>query len=179
MQKEDPNKLYRELTNYIPSGVVKRKNNAASWRYGYDEKYDVVIISKSGKIGKIVEISGLIIALPAEEKNVYARSLVKEKQYWERHELPKVLFKIHSIFQWNEMSPAFKNKWVDYIEEEFDKRELGFWFKNNGKATYITGAHYMYLQWTSIDVGYPDFREANRIFIFIGKRVKLTKDVLD
>ena len=25
----------------------------------------------------------------------------------------------------------------------------------------------MYLQWTSIDVGYPDFREANRIlFLF-------------
>ena len=175
MQKEDPNKLYRELTNYIPSGVVKRKNNAASWRYGYDEKYDVVIISKSGKIGKIVEISGLIIALPAEEKNVYARSLVKEKQYWERHELPKVLFKIHSIFQWNEMSPAFKNKWVDYIEEEFDKRELGFWFKNNGKATYITGAHYMYLQWTSIDVGYPDFREANRIFYIYWEACKADK----
>ena len=175
MQKEDPNKLYRELTNYIPSGVVKRKNNAASWRYGYDEKYDVVIISKSGKIGKIVEISGLIIALPAEEKNVYARSLVKEKQYWERHELPKVLFKIHSIFQWNEMSPAFKNKWVDYIEEEFDKRELGFWFKNNGKATYITGAHYMYLQWTSIDVAYPDFREANRIFYIYWEACKADK----
>ena len=175
MQKEDPNKLYRELTNYIPSGVVKRKNNAASWRYGYDEKYDVVIISKSGKIGKIVEISGLIIALPAEEKNVYARSLVKEKQYWERHELPKVLSKIQSIFQWNEMSPAFKNKWVDYIEEEFDKRELGFWFKNNGKATYITGAHYMYLQWTSIDVGYPDFREANRIFYIYWEACKADK----
>jgi hypothetical protein len=175
LQKEDPNKLYRELTNYIPSGVVKRKNNAASWRYGYDEKYDVVIISKSGKIGKIVEISGLIIALPAEEKNVYARSLVKEKQYWERHELPKVLFKIHSIFQWNEMPPAFKTKWVDYIEKEFDKRELGFWFKNNGQSTYITGAHYMYLQWTSIDVGYPDFREANRIFYIYWEACKADK----
>ena len=35
---------------------------------------------------------------------------------------------------------------------------------NNGKPTYITGTHYMYLQWTKIDVGHPDFREANRIF---------------
>ena len=35
---------------------------------------------------------------------------------------------------------------------------------NNGIPTYITGSHYMYLQWTRIDVGYPDFREANRIF---------------
>ena len=35
---------------------------------------------------------------------------------------------------------------------------------NNGEPTYITGSHYMYLQWASIDVGYPDFREANRIY---------------
>ena len=39
---------------------------------------------------------------------------------------------------------------------------------NNGKPTYITGSHYMYLQWMSIDVGYPDYREANRIFFFLG-----------
>jgi hypothetical protein len=53
---------------------------------------------------------------------------------------------------------------VDYIEQEFDFREQGFWFMNHGRPTYITGSHYMYLQWSSIDVGYPDFREANRIF---------------
>jgi hypothetical protein len=35
---------------------------------------------------------------------------------------------------------------------------------NNGKPTYITGSHYMYLQWSKIDVGLPDFRESNRIF---------------
>ena len=35
---------------------------------------------------------------------------------------------------------------------------------NNGKPTYITGTHYMYLQWSKIDVGHPDFREANRLF---------------
>jgi hypothetical protein len=55
-------------------------------------------------------------------------------------------------------------QWVDYIEKEFDRREEGYWFNNGGAPTYITGAHYMYLQWTSIDVGYPDFREANRVF---------------
>jgi hypothetical protein len=62
------------------------------------------------------------------------------------------------------MPSLFKNNWVDYIEKEFDKREQGFWFMNNGEPTYITGSHYMYLQWASIDIGYPDFREANRIY---------------
>ncbi|HAW04633.1 MAG TPA: hypothetical protein DCW83_08095, partial [Saprospirales bacterium] len=38
-----------------------------------------------------------------------------------------------------------------------------------------TGSHYMYLQWTSIDVGYPDFREANRIFWIYWEACKADK----
>jgi len=60
---------------------------------------------------------------------------------------------------------------VDYIEAEFDRRELGFWFYNNGKPTYMTGSHYVYLQWTSIDVGYPDFREQTEYSLFTGRLV--------
>ena len=89
-------------------------------------------------------------------KQIHSRSKSKTDQYWERIDIPKQLSKIQSIFQWNEMPSEFKNNWVDYIENEFDSREIGHWFMNNGLPTYITGAHYMYLQWTSIDVGYPD-----------------------
>jgi hypothetical protein len=46
---------------------------------------------------------------------------------------------------------------------------------NNGKPTYITGTHYMYLQWTKIDVGHPDFREANRIFYIFWEACKADK----
>ena len=41
--------------------------------------------------------------------------------------------------------------------------------------TYITGSHYMYLQWTSIDVGYPDYREANRIFFLFWEACRADK----
>jgi hypothetical protein len=151
----------------VPKNVLTSKNRAKTWKYGYDSKYDFVVISKSGQIGDIINISGLRVALPLKPKKCLQRHSKQSEQYWEREELPKELSKIQSIFQWNEMSSDFKNRWVDYIEEEFDRREQGVWFMSNGKPTYITGAHYMYLQWTSIDVGYPDFREANRIlFIF-------------
>ena len=40
-----------------------------------------------------------------------------------------------------------------YIDEQFNKRENGHWFNNKGLATYITGTHFMYLQWSKIDVG--------------------------
>ena len=135
-----------------------------SWLYGYNEQYDVIVISKSGKIGQVVEISGLKIALPPAPEKCHQRHESKSEQHWEREELPKELFRIQSIFQWNDKPKEFKDQWVDYIEQEFDRREQGFWFMNNGVKTYITGSHYMYLQWSSIDVGYPDFREANRIY---------------
>ena len=163
MQNEDQNSLYIQLENVIPNSVISSKNKAKSWAYGYDKKYDVIVISKTGEIGDIVSIQGLVVALPKTPKEYIQRSSVKKDQYWERSELPNELSKIQSIFQWNEKPSEFKDRWVDYIESEFDKREDGVWFMNNGVPTYITGAHYMYLQWASIDIGYPDYREANRV----------------
>ena len=158
LQKDDQNRLFYVVKNLVPKLVLGNKNKAKTWIYGYSKKYDMVVISKNGQIGEIVHINGLNIALPIRPKNIVQESDVKSKQFWKRKELPKELSRIQSIFQWNEMASVFKNKWVDYIEEEFDRREEGHWFYNNGKPTYITGSHYMYLQWTSIDVGYPDFR---------------------
>jgi hypothetical protein len=132
--------------------------------YGYNEQYDMVVISRTGEIGDIINISGLHVALPKAPKDCFSRSNNIRDQYWERQELPKELLKIQSIFHWNEMPAEFKDSWVDYIEAEFNRREDGMWFMNNGEPTYITGSHYMYLQWSSIDVGYADYREANRIF---------------
>lgn len=132
----------------------------------------MVVISKNGQIGEIVNISGLLIALPPTPDDCYKRHTTKSEQYWERQPLPKELSKINSIFQWNTMLSEFKNRWVDYIEKEFDCRDEGYWFMNAGEPTYITGSHYMYLQWSSIDVGYPDYREANRIFFIFWEACK-------
>jgi len=158
------NSLCRVVKDCIPAAVVSKKNGVRSWLYGYNDQYDVVIISKTGQIGEIVEVSGLKIALPLAPEKCLQRHPNKKEQFWERQDLPKDLAKIQSIFQWNEKPKEFKDRWIDYIEQEFDYREQGFWFMNNGVKTYITGSHYMYLQWSSIDVGYPDFREANRIY---------------
>ena len=165
LQNEGQNKiLYRVLEGHIDKAVISNKNRVRSWLYGYNEQYDVVVISKTGQIGEIYEIEGLRIALPLAPEKCLQRHSEKSEQYWERQDIPKELSKIQSIFQWNEKPKEFKDRWVDYIEQEFDCREQGFWFMNKGVKTYITGSHYMYLQWSSIDVGYPDFREANRIY---------------
>lgn len=172
MQKEELNKDLYKVVDIIPSAVLKRKNKAKTFEYGYNEKYDVVVISRDGTVGEVISINNINIGLPSEPSDVYKRSSKKEDQYWEVYEYPNQLNKIKSIFQWNESPKDFKSKWVDYIESEFDRRENGYWFYNNGTPTYITGTHYMYLQWTKIDVGNADFREANRIFFIYWEACK-------
>ena len=175
MQSQDQNRLYTEVTKLIPNSVIANKNRGRTWLYGYNEKYDLVVISKSGQIGSVININGLKIALPKPPKEIHKRSKNKEDQYWETTPISKELNRVKSIFQWHETPDTFKSQWVDYIEGEFDRREQGFWFMNNGYPVYITGTHYMYLQWTKIDVGNPDFREANRIFYIFWEACKADK----
>ena len=141
MQNEGLHSLYTVLDDYIPKGIVKKKNRNKSWLYGYDEKYDVVIISKTGEVGDVYDINGLRIALPKKPD-----ILDKKENKWNRRGIPSQLSKVQSIFQWNEMPNTFKAQWVDYIEDEFDKREQGYWFLNNNKPTYITGYLYILLK---------------------------------
>jgi hypothetical protein len=161
------NNLYRIVTDHVHKTALTTKNSKKSWDYGYNKEYDIIVISKDGTIGEIYEINGLKIAVPATPKNVDDRG-----NKWVAQEYPSELQKVKSIFDWNRRDNSFKSKYVDMIETEFDRREYGYWFKNNGKPTYITGTHYMYLQWTKIDVGLPDFRESNRIFFIYWEATK-------
>ena len=163
--------LITTLTDYIKPTIISRLNKSKKWEYGYNKDHDVIVISKTGKIGEIVEIQNLKIALPYIE-NAYKRSNKKEEQYWEQAKYPKELERIKSVFDWNKYPDKFKENWYDFIDAEFKYREEGFSFYNNGVPTYITGTHYMYLQWSKIDVGAPDFRESNRVFFIFWEACK-------
>ena len=143
----------------IKHTTINRLNKAKYWKYGYDKEHDVIVIGHTGQIGEIYEIQNLKIALPKIPKEVEDTG-----GKWTPSEYPKELKNIKTIFDWESYSSEFKSKWVGYIENEFTRREEGHWFINKKVPTYITGTHYMYLQWTKIDVGQPDFREANRLF---------------
>ena len=152
----------------IKINTIKRLNKSKKWEYGYNQEHDIVVISKTGMIGEIYEIQNLKIALPQQPKQVHKFKSNK----WEVTEYPKELNRIKTIFDWKEYPKEFKSKYIDYIENEFKKREEGFWYYNKSKPTYITGTHYMYLQWSKIDVGKPDFREANRLFYIFWEACK-------
>ena len=162
--------LVTVLKDYVKPKVINRLNRYKKWKYGYNKEYDLIVISKTGQIGEIYNIQGLIIGLPKKE-NVTEF----ESDKWEYQQYPKELNKIKSVFDWDEYPVEFKEKWYDYIDTEFKRREEGFWFINKGKPTYITGTNYMYLQWSKIDVGQPDFRESNRLFFIFWEACKADK----
>ena len=160
-----------KIVTPVKKTTISRLNKGKKWKHGYNKEHDIVVISKTGKIGEIVEIQGLQIALPSIPKNVYTHP----KSKWEKIEYPKELSRLKNIFDWRNYPDEQKDQWYDYIDEEFKRREEGFWFTNKGKPTYITGTHYMYLQWSKIDVGAPDFREANRLFFIFWEACKADK----
>jgi hypothetical protein len=162
--------LYK-IVKPVKINTLKRLNKSKKWEYGYNKENDIVVISKTGQIGDVIEIQNLKIALPKQPAKV---TKFKDNK-WEVTPYPKELNRIKTIFDWRNYPDEFKNKYIDYIEDEFTKREQGFWFYNKGIPTYITGTHYMYLQWSKIDVGQPDYREANRLFYIFWEACKADK----
>ena len=155
----------------IKRTTITRMNKGKKWKYGYNKEHDIISISKTGQIGEIYEIQNLRIALPKVPRQVYEHKLKK----WIKLDQPKELSKLKNIFDWRSYPDEAKDQWFDYIDEEVKRIEEGFWFNNNGKPTYLTGTHYMYLQWSKIDVGAPDFREANRLFYIFWEACKADK----
>lgn len=123
---------------------------------GYDDK--VVKICPHGTLGEIVECGGIFIGLPELPKSgILGEGLEESMQMWKRVPMPEELSRIRSMDEWGEMPREFREKFRPYIEEEFRRRRDGVWFYNRGIPTYITGRHYMLLQWTRMDVGYPSY----------------------
>jgi len=164
MYKQD---LYK-IIKPIKKTTISRLNKGKKWKYGYDKEHDIIVLSKTGQIGEIYEIQNFQIALPKVPKKVFKH----DKDKWIKAKYPSELKNIKNIFDWRVYPDEQKEKWYGYIDEEFNRRENGFWFTNNGKPTYMTGTHYMYLQWSKIDVGAPDFREANRLFFIFWEACK-------
>ncbi len=128
---------------------------------GYDE--EIVKICPNGTLGDIVELGGLFVGLPEQPKEpIQGEGLEAGLQVWSRVPMPEELSRIRSMDEWAESPKEFRERFRPYIEEEFRRRRDGHWFYNAGKPTYVTGRHYMLLQWTKIDIGYPSFLSFQR-----------------
>lgn len=126
--------------------------------------------------GKVINIQGLNCCIPPEgyvynvitkkleKREIYSRSKSEKDQYWERIPMPN--WYKDTMTKWDEYDKSKKEddpefydeKLEEFKRQEWDRRLNGFWFMKKGQPVYITGLHYLYMQWWSIDIGYPRFR---------------------
>ena len=126
--------------------------------------------------GSVIDIQGLKCNLPPEGyvfniitkqvefRGVYKRSEIESEQYWKRILLPD--WYQDTMKKWDDFDKKKKDDELEFYDErleeykkqEWDRRLNGFWYMNNGKPLFLTGLHYLYLQWWPIDIGYPKFR---------------------
>jgi hypothetical protein len=124
----------------------------------------LVNICPDNSSGKNVVIAELDIQLPKQppKNKILFNDLPKAEQRWQRTPLPEDLKKVTSMEEWMTMPESFRKLHTNYIAQEYERRRSGVWFYNNGVPTYITGNHYFFLQWSKIDIGYPDYLEFQR-----------------
>lgn len=128
--------------------------------------------------GKTVTYQGLELNIPKvgyvydfftdkwDNVGVYSRSSKKSEQYWEPIKLPDWYAKKakeERRFRIEREDPEFIIDECEQVRQDFwSKRLNGMWFMNNGEPTYITGSYFFYLNFWSIDVGLPMYRDSDR-----------------
>lgn len=116
-----------------------------------------------------ITIMGTKINFPEITEQTYIEDWGKSnkaEQYWRRRELPTFFQLVEYDKEGNALLDRQQS---EYAREEVRRCKEGFWFKNNGIDTYITGKHYFYLQWWKLeDDVYPDYRDTDRrYFLFL------------
>jgi len=167
--------LFKIHNSHLNEKSVKVQNRYKKFTYGHNDELDCVVISRDGTIGDIYEIQGLKVAIPKTPEKINGEDLKKPEQYYRKRQKPTSLDKIKTIYDFANQQENVKEDYYDYINDEFNYRSDGYWFMCNGTPNYITGSHYIYLNWTKIDIGSPDFRQANRIFYYFWEACKADK----
>jgi hypothetical protein len=113
-------------------------------------------------MGEIINIYNTNIELPdlPPLDEIEDWGMLKEEQYWRRKLLPNI-FKI--VDKDVDGNIVLTKEQELFANREFKRIKNGFWFYNNGVPTYITGRHYYYLQyWTLENRKSPEYRDTSR-----------------
>lgn len=137
-----------EKIQCVEEDIRLAKNKVKSWKYGYNEQIDTVIISQNGTLGDCFVVNGLRIGLPEmpSHTNIANHNKTIKNQFWQRENMPK------------ELTLSTEHKHEEYINKEFERRTHGLWIYINGKPIYISKTYYFFIQWVKENNEYPNFR---------------------
>lgn len=143
--------LGHKKENLVDEKIRLGKNTIKSWEYGYNEEFDIIVISKDGTLGSIFNVNGINIGLPeppSNRKKILNWSKTQNSQRWKRESLPKGLTE----------KTQYNQEFEEYITEEIRRRREGVFLFIKGELVYMPGSSYFFYQWNRLDEGYPDFR---------------------
>ena len=156
--------LHSIIENHIPKDILDERNKSKSWDYGYNKEFDIVVISKNGTIGNVIDINDLAIALPKQPEKIRNERLMPKDQKWHRYKVPDELMNFDKYYSDSEDLDMelmnVYNRHESFIKQDFDRLENGDWFLNDGNAVYLTGYAYFFFQhyYLTDMKRYPDLR---------------------
>jgi hypothetical protein len=112
----------------------------------------------------IEQIYGINYKLPDKPTGIDGRGLDKKKQKFLKVQIPTHFEELEFD---DEGNAIYSDDQIDFISREVDRIKNGYWFYNYGTPTYLTGVHYFYLNyWTLEDGNTPDYRDADRRYFY-------------
>lgn len=114
----------------------------------------------------IEHIYGVDCVIPSKPENIIVPNSQKtpRDQKWERQEIPASFEDIEFD---EDDNPILSSEQIEFVENELDRIQNGHYFLNNGQLTYITGVHYFYLQYFTLEDGKdPEYRDADRKWFY-------------
>lgn len=72
--------------------------------------------------------------------------------------------------------PEFYEDEIRWIKLQQKRLLIGYWVFINGKASYIDGWHYRYLNFYNLDIGAPEYRDRDRRFFIFARFCKVDPD---
>lgn len=106
----------------------------------------------------------MIYKTPEIPKKIDGYRQHQSEQYFRKKEIPSIFNDLEFDDDGN---AVYTDEQIDFIKTEWAKINDGYWFYNNGEPTYITGLHYFYLNyWTLEDGNTPDYRDVDRRYFY-------------
>ena len=126
----------------------------------------------------ITEIYGIECHYPNAPhlKDIDASNLSEKKQKFRKTDIPDSFYDLEIDEDGN---AQYNEEQITFIKREFERCRDGYWFMNNGFATYITGDHYFYLNYWTLESGIePEFRDADRKWFLFYNEVSKDDTIL-
>jgi hypothetical protein len=112
----------------------------------------------------VEHIYGIEYKLPAKPSSIDGSRFPSKKQKFTKVLIPEDFEELEFDEDGNAI---YSDDQIRFITKEGERIKNGYWFYNNGAPTYITGLHYFYLNyWTLEDGNSPDYRDTDRRYFY-------------